>query len=108
MLSLTCLSTKSFDLKKALVPIINRYTDPVSTNHDLNFQDNKSEYTKLLDVVTKRRNAIVSVTSFKSDADMDTLESYYKALVAIVKDFPCTEYSVPQFALIDSRTRKFL
>ena len=99
---------KSFDLKKALVPIINRYTDPVSTNHDLNFQDNKSEYTKLLDVVTKRRNAIVSVTSFKSDADMDTLESYYKALVAIVKDFPCTEYSVPLFALIDSRTRKFL
>lgn len=29
MLSLTCVSTKSFDLKKALVPIVNRYTDLV-------------------------------------------------------------------------------
>ena len=50
----------------------------------------------------------MKIVSFKTDDDMNILLSYYKALVAVVRDFPCTEYLVPLHELIDIRIRKSL
>lgn len=95
MLALNCVTTKSYDFKSGLYPIVKEYAETVRINHlESCLQTYRDQYKERLKETTKFRDTALKITEYKKESNIDAWMMYYSRLMGIINDFPCTNYLV--------------
>ena len=89
MLALGCLTTAATKFKRQLLVYVTGSVPQVcQMNHQLSFQEVRSQITQNLVNIEAHRATIVNIKHYTKEDDIDAYLLYLKDLVAINKNFP--------------------